>query len=444
MESSKNSIDYLFESYDSQTKFIEHFIDSFSKYDEKTIIEKIKSFEKIIEIFHFPFSLLLNNDSIQNNLAFACYTNQKIKESVISLFVSIYESLAFIPSFDIEFPIFDSMNEFLNIQIKYNTRVPKTEQEKIYLDTLNFKSIIKRYNKKINNLGTANPLDEVELKNISDFCTDLSQFINQKLSILQNDGYLNGFFSLEKNELLTGRFILLDYYNNIKGLNKKDITSILNDRKIVSNSNQVKINEINDNNQISNYINLKDKTFFYLNEKILESEGIQIEYKLYTYPLSKELRYGITKQICGFLNAKGGRIFFGINDNSEVKGMYIEEKQRDLFRNELFNSTIDFYPSCRINKLEVYYLPIFNKSTNSYCENLFVTKLVIKQGDIGRLYSMEKDCFKACMRMPGQVVFLNASEINEQILKRLKGELLYSKVEDSEYNDPPPIIPEST
>ena len=86
MESSKNSIDYLFESYDSQTKFIEHFIDSFSKYDEKTIIEKIKSFEKIIEIFHFPFSLLLNNDSIQNNLAFACYTNPKIKDSTTRSF----------------------------------------------------------------------------------------------------------------------------------------------------------------------------------------------------------------------------------------------------------------------------------------------------------------------------------------------------------------------
>ena len=45
---------------------------------------------------------------------------------------------------------------------------------------------------------------------------------------------------------------------------------------------------------------------------------MQIEYKNYSFPFNVKHKEQFKKQICAFLNSKGGRIFIGITDDKVV------------------------------------------------------------------------------------------------------------------------------
>lgn len=206
----------------------------------------------------------------------------------------------------------------------------------------------------------------------------------------------------------------------------------------MNNNKEVNINYI----EPLNLVDPKDRTFFVLNEMIKVEENKRVEFKNYSYPLPRKLVDIIKNQICGFLNSEGGRIYFGINDQGRIKGMYLTPKQKDLFRNELVNYTSQFYPSCRTEKLSVIFYPIRDSNSNKYLRDLYITKLVIKQGDTDKLYSITQKPFTSYIRMDGQVVQLSAEEITKFIVQRNKSP---NKVVDEElYTDPEPEKPELT
>lgn len=446
------------ESLEKLKSYINNTINKIEQLKDEQTISLLNKLKKEVLLYKFPFALIFNEESIINQIIFLSYSsNSKIKDTINLLMIEILKKLSFVEQFYMEFPLFESIKDILNINISFDSLYKKDKYEEIYQQILKIKISLSRYRNKINQFKTEDIIEENELINISNLCNDVNQFVNKVLSpedLQCCDNYIIEFFNIEKNELLSGRYLLLDFYNeSIKkySLSLQHTKSYL--LKHNSQEEEVKENlEIdnyiskninssselnNDNkNQVSSY-DLSKRTFFYLNEKLNYEENLEIEFKQYNFPLNSELIYSIQKQVCGFLNAKGGRIYFGINDTSLVIGMFILPKQRDTFRNELFNLTKEFFPSCRHNKIIIQYIPIKNKN-NKFESNLFVTKMIIKQGDIGCLYSIKRDSYKSFMRMPGQVVYLSAEEIFKEIEQRVKGNYQYLQVPDENFIDPEP------
>ena len=185
-------------------------------------------------------------------------------------------------------------------------------------------------------------------------------------------------------------------------------------------------------------IPLKNRTFFYNKEKLVYGEDKQIEYKNYSFPFTKILKEEIKRQICGFLNSQGGRIFIGINDDKIVNGILINYHQRDTITNDIVNLTYDFYPKCR-TYLDVNFIPIKNIN-DKYIENLFVIKIIVSQGEPKQLYSCTTKGFNSYLRLKGQCICLTAEEIKQELFKREKNSDF--PINSKEFKDPIPENPE--
>ena len=185
-------------------------------------------------------------------------------------------------------------------------------------------------------------------------------------------------------------------------------------------------------------IPLKRRTFFYKDEELIFGEDLYIEFKNYKIPFSSQNIEEIKKQICGFLNSKGGRIYIGIDDKKIIKGIQLDYKKLDETRNNIINYTFEFFPKCRTNKIEVLFIPI--KSGNTYIKNLYVIKIIIHQGDTNQLYSViEKGGFISYMRLSGQCANLTAQEIRDEIIHR--NQYPEKAINDNEFKDPLPENP---
>ena len=186
-------------------------------------------------------------------------------------------------------------------------------------------------------------------------------------------------------------------------------------------------------------IPLKNRTFFYKNEKLIFGEDLYTEFKYYFFPLKNDKIEELKKQICSFLNSKGGRIYIGISDSKIVKGIVMDYKKRDLIRNEIINYTYDFFPKCRTNKIDILFIPIKDNEDN-YENNLFVIKIIVHQGETDKLYSMTEKGYNAYLRLPGQCAYLTALEIKDEIIKRNNNP--EKALDDTEFQDPEPDNPE--
>ena len=129
-------------------------------------------------------------------------------------------------------------------------------------------------------------------------------------------------------------------------------------------------------------------------------------------------RDDIKRQICGFLNSKGGRLYLGINSQNEVKGIVLDSKTRDICRNDLVNLTYDFYPNCRTDKIFVDFIPIKDMFTKEFKSKRFVVKIRVYPGNPEYLYSMCKVGYHSTIRRGNQCYELNSTEIYDQIVQR--------------------------
>ncbi len=224
---------------------------------------------------------------------------------------------------------------------------------------------------------------------------------------------------------------------NIDGNNQNKILTYNNPipNNLIKNSNKKKHNDVHLNSEIKK-IELKKRTFFYLNEKLKYGEDLETEFKQYGIPFTKFQIDELKKQMCAMLNSKGGRIYIGITDEKIVKGVYLNYKKKDMVRNDLINYTYDFFPQCRRNKIDIYFIPIKNMKNNKFQNDFYVIKIIVHQGDTDKLYSITNKCYISFLRLPGQCANLTASEIYEEISQRKLNPKI--SVNDDEFKDPEP------
>ena len=225
-----------------------------------------------------------------------------------------------------------------------------------------------------------------------------------------------------------------DFFDNFIKLLNNIYQEITNNKK----QNISKKVKIDNNLNLVKGIPLSQRTFFYNKEKLIYGEDMQIEYKNYSFPFTDIHKDEFKKQICGFLNSKGGRIFVGINDDKIVNGILLKYHDRDKNTNDIVNLTYDFYPKCR-TYIDVSFIPIRNKD-NKYIKNLYVIKIIVSQGETNQLYSYTSKGFNSYLRLKGQCINLTAEEIRNELFKREKNP--EKKINSNEFKDPEPENPE--
>ena len=206
---------------------------------------------------------------------------------------------------------------------------------------------------------------------------------------------------------------LINPINNLNNVDT-DLTNIKKEEGTSINNNQSEKELKNIQN-----IALKNRTFFFYKEKLLEGEDQFTEFKDYSLDdphLSKEL----IRQYLGFLNSEGGNIYIGITDLKEVVGINLNYKESDIKSRMLVGLTKDFYPKVRLEKIKVFFIPIKNLETNKYIDNLFVIKIEILPGDPAFLYTVgnSKQGMISAIRHQTEVFNLTIDEMQNEIKRR--------------------------
>ena len=307
-------------------------------------------------------------------------------------------------------------------KIEDNKRTNLSEIEKIYDELLTINNSISNLDQdKIKEIinEKMNKINEIEKKNIYPNAT--IEFLKEKLQKIETN------IEDKRSE-------------NKENIPIQNINPEQNNNQIEYHPN-IDCNKIYDELKDLRKIPLKDRTFFYKNESLAEGEDEFTEFKNYFYPLDEEQEKEIKRQYCGFLNNQGGRIYIGIKDQKIVKGIELNYKEQDIFRNTLVLYGSEFYPKCRLENIKVYFIPIKNMFTKKFIYNFYVVKIIITPGDPFKLYSMTIKGFNASKRLQGQSVNLTADEIEKEILDRafLKiSNVGRNKIQD--FDDPKPEI----
>ena len=243
------------------------------------------------------------------------------------------------------------------------------------------------------------------------------------------------------------RILSIKYENNNKALIEFFNELLIDIDEYFKKINLLNTVEIPENKKIEEIANipLDKRTFFYLDEKIKERKNELIEFRNYSLPLTnKEEGEEIKRQICGFLNSRGGRLYLGINNQNLVKGIILNSKARDISRNSLVNLTYDFYPNCRIDKILIYFIPVKNPNNNEFIPKRYIVKIRVYPGDPDVLYSMSSTGYHSIIRRNDVCYELNSAEICQEIIAR--DEIKKIKNNDNSYikelniKDPEPEI----
>ena len=398
----------------------------------------------IIKGLSIPLSDLILEDNEIINYYINIFVSTKsciIKNILISLFNTFnFKSISISPC---EALIQTLQNNDTDIKyLSEHKRENKTEIENIYdnLSDINakissskvqckeseqYQIILNEIINKINELKSKNIYSNTIIEYFTEKAKEIEDSLNNK-EITNNNNKINNINNYELNNknninLFNNFNFFNTFYNSIKN----------------NNNNGLSLKEIQELKEIP----LKDRTFLYRDEELDEGEDEYIEYKEYRYPFSQDQIDEIKRQYCGFLNNNGGRIYIGINDLKIVKGIELDYKKRDTLRNELVNYTYDFYPKCRLNKINVYFIPIRSMQNKKNITNLYVINIIILPGEPYYLYSLSnKRGYISAVRQPGQCINLTAEEIHAEIMRRalLKDKNIYTnenKKEETEAID---------
>ena len=155
-------------------------------------------------------------------------------------------------------------------------------------------------------------------------------------------------------------------------------------------------------------LTLKEKTFFIENETVKLDDisalirNITINYvknaktNKEEYILEESNKKKLISIICAFLNSEGGRIYIGIDEEKQVFGIQLNNKQKDIVNGILYNILKDLQPSVRNAEIKIYFIPIKNNN-DEFIENLYVIKIIVPQGNVNELYSIEWKKYKSFM-----------------------------------------------
>ena len=113
-------------------------------------------------------------------------------------------------------------------------------------------------------------------------------------------------------------------------------------------NNNIIFNNININNNINNFQskdNIKRLTVFEYNKNVNIYEDENYEFKQFTINTDKDIYARLRqnmKYFSAFLNSNTGILYFGINDNGDIKGIELTNELRHSFELEL-NKIIESY-----------------------------------------------------------------------------------------------------
>jgi len=132
---------------------------------------------------------------------------------------------------------------------------------------------------------------------------------------------------------------------------------------------------------------------------------------------TRKFKKNFKKTICAFLNNDGGRIYIGINDYKQVVGIKLNPKDQDDMTNAIANYVASFNYDCRHTHISTFFLPV-KDSVGQYIENLWVAKVIVRQGDPSLLYSVTNIGINAYYRMQRQNIALKADQILVELKQR--------------------------
>lgn len=121
--------------------------------------------------------------------------------------------------------------------------------------------------------------------------------------------------------------------------------------------------------------NAKPDSEFYYNQEVEMFEDINHEFKNFSQLDVKT----ITNYICGFLNSFGGKLFFGINNDGFVKGMYLSRQDIDQFQIDLDISLRRFQPEIFPDQISVKFHEVCSDSSKKFVQaNRYVVEIEIQ------------------------------------------------------------------
>ena len=399
------------------------------------------------------FSLLIKNEEFSKDLIFTFFNENIYKSKILSLIHKIIEIFNF--DFDekeINNPIDNYFKDLINSGIieqkdliKNEKRESLNEEEQLYVLIESILFGLKKYRE----LG-----NDVE--------NDASEYFNSEMNVCQQN--LN-FLKFNKNINNATIEFFQEKIEEIKNFKNKNIENNNEDKNnkdiILNNKEELEENKSEDyeeeeedeeiltREQILEEIKefrkypLKERTYFYKDEQIIDDENEFREFKNYYFPLGINQKEELTRQFCSFINSNGGRLYIGINDKRFIKGVVANERVT-YYEKKIHDLVDNFYPKIDPKVfLNFYAIPVRNNQDAKIIDNLFVFKIIIKKGDPSFLYSISNNGLKCSIRIQGQCVNLTAEEIHKEIIERskLKNNQKNENYEDDyELIDPYPYI----
>ena len=441
-------------SFNNQKNFINYIKTNLENFPNIKSIQLTKQLFNILplilNILGLPFSSLLleENDLIQLFLEIYSSYNEFSKQ-IYSIFENIYVLFEPNEEYLLENPFEDLKDLLLDLDIinenKINININNSDLNEIQIMFINLNNLYDNWIQ-VRNMG-----NYIEEEYLEYFDECLKLYVD-KMQTLQDDEnisvatfeYFEEMILNFKNEKFKNENKYIDNSisldNQIYNFNNLNLNNINEASKInIKNQNQNKNQNINEVLNNLRKIPLNKRTFFYKNEKIIEDENLSIEYKAYFFPFRDKQIFELKRQICGFLNSDGGRLYIGITDQKIIKGIVLNNNNLKYFQNLLFSFIDNFSPKIEDNKIKVYYIPIKNIQNDKYIENLYIIKIIICPGDPKILYSFSSKIFCSTIRLQGQCANLTAEEIHKNIIDRHKNKNIMIK-NKNDFDDPPPEI----
>ena len=443
-------LEILQNSLNNQKNFILYIKDTIlglqSAKSNKIISQIFIILPQIIKLLDLPFASLIleENDLLQFLIEIYSSSDEKIKpissifEILYGLFDIIDEYLSVNPMDEwrdllIDFDIINENDEYTSNETLNNIQA-------MFINLSNLLENWMQYRIMGNNIEEENLqyFDEclniykdelILLQSDENISIAILEYFNEmvlKIKNFRNEKFNSGYKYINKEILLE------EQINNLNLDNDYEIP------KINKNENRIKKPNIKEILAQLRKIPLSKRTYFYKNEKIVEDENLSIEFKDYQFPFGEKQIFEIKRQICGFINSNGGRLYIGITDDKIIKGIVLNNNNLNTFENLLISCIDKFCPKIPNGKIKMFFIPIKNAEKDSYIENLYIVKLIILPGDPTILYSLSSKTFYSSLRLQGQCANLTAEEIHKNILERSKRNNTINSYNEKDFEDPPP------
>jgi hypothetical protein len=146
----------------------------------------------------------------------------------------------------------------------------------------------------------------------------------------------------------------------------------------------------------------------------------------------------VAKYICGFLNSKGGILYFGINDSGAIKGIEMTDKFIQNFIKKMKNTLSNFDPPVVMDvDVSIEFVPVAKKNTKQ--TNQYIVEVKIAKETNNELYfTHNKEFFIKRSASLNQLRPKDIKEYVKDLLKRMSSkslEILAKKLECYEGKD---------